>query len=308
MEKKNLAASVRAKLTNRARERGEELQNLLMRFAAERLLYRLSIPTHKEKFLLKGAALFSFWFNEPHRPTKDLDLLGRGASDIPTLENIIREICSIDGKDGLQFIAESVKGEKIREEEVYQGVRLTLLAMLEKARIPVQVDVGFGDAVTPKAEEETLPTILDLPAPHLKVYPKETVVAEKFEAMVKLGIGNGRMKDFWDVRYLTKEFDFDGALLQKAIRATFTSRQTSFPKDLPVALTDDFAGNPLILSRWSGFIKRNRIAVETDFALLIENLREFFAPIIEAEVQNEDFNKYWQTKRGWINYENQTDL
>lgn len=233
MQKENAAASIKAKLTNQAREKGEELQNLLMRFAVERFLYRLSISEHKEAFLLKGAALFAFWFDEPHRPTKDLDLLGSGAGDIPTLEKTVREICRIDGEDGLQFLADSVKGEKIREEAFYGGVRVTLTAMLERARIPVQVDVGFGDAVTPQAVKEILPTILDLlPAPRVKVYPKETVVAEKFEAMVKFGIANSRMKDFWDINYLIREFDFDGALLQKAIRATFPSRQTPFPENL----------------------------------------------------------------------------
>lgn len=299
-QKKNLAASVKAKLTNQSRERGEELQNLLMRFASERFLYRISLSEYRDKFLLKGAALFAFWFNQPHRPTKDLDLLGFGKNDITSLENIIRQICAIDGADGLQFLAESVKGKKIREEEVYQGVRLTFLAMLERARIPVQVDVGFGDAVTPKAKKETLPTILDLPAPQIKIYPKETVIAEKFEAMVKLGIGNSRMKDFWDVSYLIKEFEFDGALLQKAIRATFDNRQTIFPKELPLAITDEFAANQLIISRWNAFIKRNRILVETDFALLIKNLRDFFAPIIESEAQNLHFEKHWKTIEGWL--------
>lgn len=298
-QKKKFAASVKAKLTNQSRERGEELQNLLMRFASERFLYRLSVSEHKEKFLLKGAALFAFWFNQPHRPTKDLDLLGSGANDIPTLETIIREICKIDGEDGLQFLIDSVKGKKIREEEIYQGVRLTFLAMLERARIPVQVDVGFGDAVTPKAEKETLPTILDLPAPQIKIYPKETVIAEKFEAMVKLGIGNSRMKDFWDVRYLIKEFEFDGALLQKAVKATFASRQTPFPQSLPLALTDEFAANPSIIPRWNAFVKRNRIIIEIDFASIIENLREFFAPIIEAETDNKTFNKYWTAEQKW---------
>ena len=243
--------------------------------------------------------MFAFWFNQPHRPTKDLDLLGSGENDISTLETIIREICTIDGEDGLQFVVDSIKGRKIREEEVYQGVRLTFLAMLERARIPVQVDVGFGDAVTPKAKKETLPTILDLPAPKLKIYPKDTVIAEKFEAMVKLGISNSRMKDFWDVRYLIKEFKFDGALLQKAIRATFASRQTLFSQSLPLALTDEFAVNPLINPRWSAFIKRNRITIETDFASIIENLREFFEPIIEAETSDKLFNKYWTAEQKW---------
>lgn len=302
-ETKNLAASVKARLTNQAKGKGEELQNLLMRFAAERLLYRLSKSEYKEKFLLKGAALFTLWFNEPHRPTKDLDLLGFGESDIPTLENIFKEICPIDGEDGLNFLVETVKGEKIREEEVYQGVRVTLLAMLEKAKIPVQVDVGFGDAITPKAKEETLPTILDLPAPHLKVYPKETVIAEKFEAMVKLGLGNSRMKDFWDVNYLIRKFEFDGALLQKAIRATFESRQTEFPKTLPNPLTYAFAINPLIVPRWTAFITRNRIKTSTDFSIVVKDLREFFAPLIEAETRSKTFNANWQEQK-WNPIEN----
>ncbi len=298
-KKKNTAASVRAKLTNKARERGEELQNLLMRFAAERFLYRISISKHKDKFLLKGAALFSFWTGEPHRPTKDLDLLGYGKTDILTLEKVVREICLLDGEDGLQFLPETVKGTNIREEEIYGGIRLNLLAMLEKARIPVQIDVGSGDAVTPQAEEETLPTILDTPAPQIRVYPKETVIAEKFEAMVKLGIGNSRMKDFWDISYLIKEFEFGGELLQTAIKATFAARQTAMPRDLPIALTDEFAGNPLIVSRWNAFIRRNRITSETDLTALIENLREFFTPFVEAEKQNVIFTKSWANERKW---------
>lgn len=284
-EKKNLAASVRARLLNQSRASGEELQNLLMRFAAERILYRLSLSKYKDNFLLKGAALFNVWFNEPHRPTKDLDLLGFGASDIATLENTMREICRIDGADGLVLLADSVKGALIREEEVYGGIRLTLTAMLEKARISVQVDVGFGDAVTPRPSEETLPTILDLPAPRLKIYPKETVIAEKFEAMVKLGIANSRMKDFWDVNYLIKEFELDQDLMRKAIQATFANRQTVMPQTLPIALTDDFAADPLIVTRWQAFIKRNRIPAETDLSVIINRLREFFTSLFDYEIE-----------------------
>lgn len=298
-KKKNLAASVRAKLTNKARESGEELQNLLMRFAAERFLYRISRSEYKDKFLLKGAALFSFWFDEPHRPTKDLDLLGKGKTDVATLEDIAREISLIDGGDGLIFVPESVKGAKIREEEIYGGVRLNLLALLEKARIPVHIDIGSGDAVTPPATEETLPTILELPAPQIKVYPKETVIAEKFEAMVKLGLANSRMKDFWDISYLIKEFEFDGELLQKAIKATFAVRQTPVPQNLPLALTAEFFENSLILPRWNAFIKRNRITTETDFAAVIQKLSEFFVPIIEAEAQKTVFTKVWNNKKKW---------
>lgn len=177
-KKKNIAASVRAKLTNRAKETGENLQNIFIRFANERLLYRLNQTEHSGKFLLKGAALFAFWFDKPHRPTRDMDLLGSGKNDIPTLENIIRQMCEVKEEDGLNFLPETVKGGLIREEEEYQGVRITLTAMLERARIPVQIDIGFGDVVTPRAEETELKTLLDFPPPCIRIYPKETVVAE----------------------------------------------------------------------------------------------------------------------------------
>jgi predicted nucleotidyltransferase component of viral defense system len=209
-KKKNIAASVRAKLKNKAKERQVEFQNLLVRFGNERLLYRLSQSEYQKSFMLKGASLFTIWTGEPHRPTKDMDLLGFGKNDIPTLENIFREICAIDGEDGLEFFAESIKGAEIRAEKTYQGVRITMLASLDGARIPLQIDIGFGDAVTPTAKTETIETILDLPKPQLRIYPKETVIAEKFEAMVKLGIGNSRMKDFWDVQFLIKNFEFEG--------------------------------------------------------------------------------------------------
>lgn len=298
-KKKNIAASIRAKLKNKAQEKGVEFQSLLVRFGNERLLYRLSRSEYQTSFMLKGAALFAVWFDEPHRPTKDMDLLGKGENDIPTLEKVFRAISLIDGEDGLEFPADSIKGAEIRADKLYQGIRLTLLAYLDGAKIPLQVDIGFGDAVTPAAKTETIETILDLPKPRLKIYPKETVVAEKFEAMVKLGIGNSRMKDFWDVQFLVKEFDFDGALLQKAIRATFAARQTVMPQTLPVALTEAFAENPVPLADWNAFIRRNKITSETDFLLVIKSLEEFFSPLIEAEKANSTFNKRWTFQKKW---------
>ena len=232
-------------------------------------------------------------------PTKDVDLLGSGENDIPAVEKIFREICQIESPDGLDFPLETLQGSLIREEEVYQGVRITLTAMLAKARIPLQIDVGFGDAVTPKPKTETLPTLLDLPAPKLKLYPKETVVAEKFNAMVILGIGNSRMKDFWDVNYLIEKFEFGGKVLQKAITATFKNRQTDFPTELPLALTDEFATNSAIILRWNGFIKRNKISKNTDFGKIIENLRSFYEPIIEANQANQSFSKSWTSEQNW---------
>ena len=298
-KKKNLAASVRAKLKNKAKEKEIEFQNLLVRFGNERLLYRLSRSDYQTSFILKGAALFAVWFDEPHRPTKDMDLLGFGKNDIPTLENIFREITQIGGEDGLQFIPESIKGAEIRADKIYQGVRIRLIASLDGARIPLQIDIGFGDAVTPKAKPETIETILDLPKPRLRIYPKETVIAEKFEAMVKLGIGNSRMKDFWDVQYLIKESSFDGGTIQNAIRSTFANRKTAVPEILPIALTEDFIKNPEIGTDWKAFIKRNKIKADTDFAAVIESLRVFFYPLIKAEAENSLFDENWTFSNGW---------
>jgi predicted nucleotidyltransferase component of viral defense system len=298
-EIKDIAASIKARLINLAKENREEAQSMLTRFGVERFLYRLSRSEHKDKFLLKGAALFALWFNQPHRPTKDVDLLGFGDNDTPTLEKLMREICEVESDDGLRFDPDTVHGELIREEEAYQGVRIKLTAFLGSARIPVQIDVGFGDAVTPDAETATMPTMLEMPAPTLRVYPKETVVAEKFEAMVRFGLANGRMKDFWDLDYLIREFDFDGKLLQKAIRATFANRRTVLPKELPVALTNDFAQNARVVAVWSGFINRNRIQTSTDLGKVIETLSEFFSPIIAAEESGSTLQGKWSEQKRW---------
>ena len=298
-KKKNVSASIRAKLKNKAKERGVEFKNLLVRFGNERLLYRLSISIYQKTFMLKGAALFAIWTGDPHRPTKDMDLLGFGKNDISTLEKTFREICVIDGEDGLDFPPESIKGVEIRADKAYQGVRITLLGFLDGAKIPLQIDVGFGDAVTPPAQTEIIETIIDLPKPKLKIYPKETVIAEKFEAMVKLGMGNSRMKDFWDVQFLIKNFSFDGEMIRKAIKATFANRKTDHPTLAPIALTEVFTKNSEVVTNWQAFIKRNKITSDTDFELVIESLRGFFAPLIEAEAKNRVFGKRWSFKNGW---------
>lgn len=297
---KDVAASVKARLTAKAKERGEDVQSILVRYGVERFLYRIGVSEHKDKFLLKGAALFSLWFDAPHRPTKDLDLLGFGPSDIPTLEDTIKSICRVKAEDGLEFLADTVRGERIREEEAYQGVRIKVTAKLGQARLPLQVDVGFGDAVTPRPEVADFPTLLDFPAPRLKVYPKETVVSEKFEAMVRFGKANGPMKDFWDVNYLLEEFEFDGALLQSALRATFENRQTPFPTVLPIALKNEFAKNAMVAARWNAFINRNRIERSNDLSEIVQQLRAFLEPIIEAKPGKNLFSIIWKpARRGW---------
>ena len=298
-ETKDIASSVKARLTSLAKERGEDVQSVLVRYGVERFLYRLSVSEYNDRFLLKGAALFSLWFDAPHRPTKDLDLLGFGPSDIPSMEDTIKSICRIETEDGLEFLTDTVRGEPIREKEAYQGVRIKFTAKLGQARIPLQVDVGFGDAVTPKPEIADFPTLLDLPAPRLMVYPKETVVAEKFAAMVRFGEANGRMKDFWDVNYLIEEFEFEGELLQQALRATFENRNIPFPTALPIALRDEFAENPMIVARWNAFINRNRIERSRDLSQVIGQLRLFLKPIVHAEAAMQLLTSNWKPGRAW---------
>ncbi len=190
-EKKNIAASVHQRLYNRAKESNEDFNLLLIRFANEPFLYRLSVSEYQSHFLLKGAWLFALWFDYPHRPMRDVNLLGFGSSEIADTERVFRQICAVETEDGLRFEVGSVKGAEIREGQEYHGIRITLTSYLGKARINLQVDVGFGDTVSPPAETVDFPTVLDFPAPRLLAYPKETVVAEKFEALIKLGMDEG---------------------------------------------------------------------------------------------------------------------
>ena len=239
---KNTAASVRQRLLNLSRQSGEEFQRLLTRYAVERLLDRLSRSEHAPRFVLKGAVLFTIWTGELHRPTRDLDLLGFGESSPEGLSEIFRSFCALDvPDDGLVFSAATVAVEPIREEQEYGGQRVTLEARLGQARIDLQVDVGFGDAITPKAEAVEYPTLLGMNRPHLRAYPRGTVVAEKLEALVKLGMVNSRMKDFFDLAILARSFSFVGAVLRDAIAATFQRRETVIPTELPITLTDSFA-------------------------------------------------------------------
>ena len=241
---RNLAASVRQRLMNVARSQKEDFQLILTRYALERLLYRLSQSEYRDVFVLKGAMLFQLWGDQPHRPTRDLDLLGRGENSIPRFERIFREVCDLAvEEDGLVFNAQSVRGETIKEDQEYEGLRLTLDCRLENARIPIQIDIGFGDVVTPAASELTYPVLLDFPAPVLAVYSRESVVAEKFQAMVMLGIANSRMKDFFDLWVLARQFEFQGPMLCQAIRATFERRRTPVPAEVPLALSAEFSND-----------------------------------------------------------------
>lgn len=251
----NIAASVRARLLNLARETQRPLDQLLTRYALERLLYRLSLSEHRDRYALKGALLVSTWFDSPHRPTRDVDLLGFGDPSIDALLSRFHAIATIRADDGLAYDTGSLAAELIREDQHYGGVRLRTTATLAGACIPVVIDVGFGDATEPGLEEIDLPVLLQMPEPRLLAYSPETVIAEKFEAMVKLGLANSRVKDYYDVWALLATRELEGERLASAIAATFKRRGTELPTDTPDALTAAFAANNARSSQWLAFTR-----------------------------------------------------
>lgn len=281
----NVAASVRDRLTDQARARGEDVQRFMTRFAIERLLYRLAGGAHRDAFVLKGAMLFSLWAPVPYRSTGDLDLLGQGDPAPERMASIFREVCTASAPDdGLVFDPAGVRAEPARPEDEYGGVRVTLEATLANARLPVQIDIGLGDPVTPAAQEITYPSVLGFPEARLKAYPPETVVAEKLEALVSLGMRNSRMKDFFDLWAIAATFSFDGPTLAAAVAATFARRKTPFPDGPPVALTDAFAADPAKQAQWAGFLRRTTIALApAPLPDLIALVRRFATPLLTAD-------------------------
>jgi predicted nucleotidyltransferase component of viral defense system len=280
----NVAASVKARLLLRARQDGEDFNSLLVRYVLERLLYRLAVSEHAGEFVLKGALLFVVWSDRPHRATKDLDLLGSGPPEPARLAGIFRDVCDVASvDDGVTFSAGTIVAEPIREEAVYDGIRLRFLAHLGTAEIPVQVDVGFGDTTVPEPQQTELPVLLDFPRPKLRVYARESTIAEKLHAMVELGLGNSRLKDFYDLWFLSTEYSFDGRTLTEAVRATFDRRKTPIPGAEPVALSDEFAADTLKLNQWKAFLRRARLGKEAPpLRELVLALREFLLPILQA--------------------------
>jgi predicted nucleotidyltransferase component of viral defense system len=282
-KKTNLGASVRARLLNRAKAEKTEFGLMLTRFTLERLLYRLSISRHREQFLLKGALLFELWFDEPHRPTRDADFLAFGSPDLSAMAATFREICALEVEDGIVFDPTSVKAQEILKEANYAGIRITLMGSLDGARCPVQADIGFGDAVTPVPEESDYPVILDdLPIPRLRVYPRYTVIAEKFHAIASLGMANSRMKDFFDLWVLTQHSELDTSILNRAITATFARRGTALPTTTPLGLSDEFAADNAKLTQWRAFVGRNQLAAP-ELQIVVHHLRRFLESILDHE-------------------------
>ncbi|MDP9124651.1 MAG: nucleotidyl transferase AbiEii/AbiGii toxin family protein [Pseudomonadota bacterium] len=276
---RNTGASVRQRLLNLAHASGQPLELLLTRYALERLLHRLSMSRHRERFVLKGAMLLVTWFAEPHRATRDVDLLGFGDATEAALLETFREIMVVEVDDGVSFDLKGMRIEAIREELEYGGSRLRTTAALAGARIPITVDIGFGDAVAPGIEEIDLPVLLDMPSPHLRAYPPETVIAEKFHAMVVLGRANSRMKDYYDVWMLLTAFDLEPERLRQAVVATFARRGTAIPAEVPDGLSDEFASDAGKLWQWEAFA-RNLSSSSPGLGFIVITLRQSLMGIL----------------------------
>ena len=298
---KNLPVSVHQRLLNLSREKGEEPNQIFLRYAIERFLYRLSQSQFRSSFILKGALLFFAWTGSAHRITRDLDLLGHGEASHDHIAKVFRAICRENViADGLFYDPDSVRVQAIRDDAVYESHRVRLSCSLGTARFQVQIDVGFGDVVIPRATTLLYPGLLDFPEPELRAYPPETVVAEKLNALVALGLQNSRMKDFYDLWLIARTFSFKGPVLTQAIRGTFERRRIPLPNEQPVALDKQFAEYPGKAEQWRSFLERSDLTdAPQDLPELIETLSTFLAPPLLAATRRKEYNQVWQDGGPW---------
>lgn len=298
-----VTASVHQRLLNLVQKGEGDFQTLMTRYALERVMYRVSQMEQGKQLILKGAMVFCLWGGRLHRSTRDLDFLGSGESDAAYFREFFLELCRLEvEEDGIRLVEESLKVRQMREDEDYQGVRIELLARLGTARIPLIIDVGFGDVVTPDPAEVEFPALLNFSKPRVRAYPRETVVAEKFWIMTQLGINNTRLKDYYDLWTLSKHFAFDGQLLCQAIQATFARRKTMLPTDIPIALTSTFYENPLKQRQWASFLKKGRFIDEhLPLTEIIPLLHDFLIPPVQALVAGQPFEQSWPAGGPWQN-------
>jgi predicted nucleotidyltransferase component of viral defense system len=297
---KDIAASIRQRLQNMGGLH-RDFQYVLIRYASERLLYRLSRSSYRDRFVLKGAMLFVVWSGVRARPTRDIDLLEFGSPDRERLRRVFREVSTLEcPEDGLSFDPDSVEATEIRQADQYGGIRVTAIARLGRSRITVQVDVGFGDAIVPPSVEAEYPVLLDLPAPTLRIYPKEAVVAEKFHAMVDLDLLNSRMKDFYDLAFLAKEHAFEGARLAEALKATFGRRNTPLPTSVPPALGEEFIQDPAKRVQWNSFIRRRYIGPgDMTLPVAATVIVDFLMPPSRTLARGDEFSAVWPPGGPW---------
>ncbi len=304
----NVAASVHDRLLFRARAEGKPFNELLQYYAIERFLFRLSRSKYADLFVLKGALMYQFWGGLVSRSTRDIDLLGTVSSSVGQMVDIVRECLAVEAEDdGLQFDSDSVRGEEIRIEANYQGVRVTFAAYLEKAQIRLQVDVGFGDVITPGVTRIVYPSLIGLQEPRLLGYTPETTVAEKMHAMVVRDMANSRMKDFYDLWLLACGREFGGAVLAEALLATFRRRKTSLPDDTPIALSPAFSEAPEKQMQWRAYLRKARIAGDQPtLRQVAEVIASFVMPAIESSRQGLAFQRIWTPGGPWKDAESRS--
>lgn len=297
-EIKNMAHSVNARLKTIAVQERVTFEYILLRYAVERFLFRLSVSSHADRFILKGASAFSVWMGPIFRVTRDADLYCSGNSAPEFLLPCFREICGQNvSPDGVTFNMESMQASEIKKEQQYRGTRIVFTAHIDQARVNLQFDIGFGDSVFPAAEFCEYPVLLESPKPKIKVYPRYTVVAEKFEAMVTLGMKNSRLKDFFDIWLLSECFNFDFPILKQAVERTFSRRKTILPNALPIALTEEFFADAMKLSQWNAFLRKINPAKRPDtLADTAHGIARLLQPIIQPSVPGPS---EWIAGQGW---------
>ena len=299
---KNIEASIKAQLKNKAKEVNRPFAEILQYYGMERFLYRLSQSKYADKFILKGALLFTAWDIPERRTTLDIDFLAQFDNEITAIETVIKDVCNVEvSPDGLKFDPKTVEGRIIKEDADYEGVRIKFIGFLDRAHIPMQIDFGFGDIVYPKTKIIDYPVILDLPKPHLNGYPQESVISEKLEAMIKLGPLNSRMKDFYDIWLMMRQFEFKGTHLIQAIKKTFNHRKTDIPKDKPLFADEIYDEKSDRQTLWSAFLKKGDIQhAPKTLSATAKEIENFLIEPILAINSNAKFEKTWCLINGWI--------
>jgi len=299
---KNIKASIKARLQNKAKETNRSFSEVLQYYGMERFLYRFSRSKYADKFILKGALMFTVWQVPERRTTLDIDFLARYDNKVADIEMVMKDICNmqVGTDDGLMFDSKTVRGRKIKEDADYEGVCVKLRGFLERSRIPMQIDVGFGDIIYPKPKIIEYPIILDFPKPHLKGYPAESVVSEKFEAMVKLGLLNSRMKDFYDIWLMMRQFDFNGSNLSEALKRTFEHRKTSLPQNKPLFAEEIYDEKSDRQTLWKTFLKKGDIRhVPEKLDSIARDIEEFLIKPLDAINEGQEFKEEWKMPGPW---------
>ncbi|MBL7211611.1 MAG: nucleotidyl transferase AbiEii/AbiGii toxin family protein [Desulfobacteraceae bacterium] len=298
---KNTAVSVHDRLRNMARESSRPFNELLQHFAIERFIYRLSKSPHADRFILKGALMLSVWSVPVSRPTMDIDLLGKLDNSLEEIKAVMRDACKMDvEEDGMSFNEQTVSASRITEDAEYEGVRVRIQGNLGKARVSLQIDIGFGDVIVPGPGKVVYPALLEFPSPELNGYTMETTIAEKYQAMVKLGVLNSRMKDFYDIWMLSHMFDFNGEVLTEAIERTFMNRKTDLTNN-PAIFDPSFGKVDTKQVQWQGFIKKARLStVPGDFGDVVAGIKMFLEPPVTSLADGRTFHSTWKASGPWV--------